>query len=104
MYDKGHKHKYSRLSSLEHGRILSSYGLSSVGIFFSLYDMYVKVPMVMPVIKKWISLWFFTTREGFVAIFVARMTTLVLIGAMVVLCYPNSETPFANNFHLSKDN
>ena len=62
MYDKGHKHKYSRLSSLEHGRILSktphssrvraSYGLSSVGIFFSLYDMYVKVPMVMPVIKK----------------------------------------------------
>ena len=39
----------------------------------------------------------------FVAIFVTRMTTLVLIAAMIVLYYPTPEAPFPNNFHLSMD-
>ena len=83
------------LSSLEHGRIhrilQEDTHSSSVSA------------MMMPMIKKWILLWFFTTREGFVAIFLIRMTTLALIGAMVVLCYPTSGAPFPNNFHLSMD-
>ena len=61
-----HKHKYSnavlvraRPHSIEYSqetphssRVRASYGLSSVSIFFPPYDMYVKMSVVMPVIKK----------------------------------------------------